>query len=62
GEVGLSGEVRAVTNIAMLASEAAKLGFKSMVYPDGNQMATDQVSLDLRAVKDIQMALDGIID
>ena len=62
GEVGLSGEVRAVTNIDRLASEAAKLGFKSIVYPDNNQLAVDSGSLELRAVKDIQMALDGIID
>jgi DNA repair protein RadA/Sms len=62
GEVGLSGEVRAVTNIDLLASEAAKLGFKSLVYPQSNQLTADQGSLDLRAVKDIQMALDGIID
>ena len=45
----------------MLASEADKLGFKAMVYPESNQLTADQNSLDLQAVKDIQEALDGII-
>ncbi len=61
GEVGLSGEVRAVTNIDQLASEAAKLGFRSLVYPHSNKVTDDPEALSLQAVKDIQMALDGII-
>lgn len=36
GEVGLSGEIRPVTRIGQRAGEAAKLGFKRMLVPEGN--------------------------
>lgn len=36
GEVGLSGEIRSVTRIGQRAGEAAKLGFKRMLVPEGN--------------------------
>jgi len=61
GEVGLSGEVRAVTNIDRLATEAAKLGFKMMLFPEGNQSLVGEPSIDLLPIRDIQMALDRII-
>lgn len=61
GEVGLSGEVRAVTNIDRLATEAAKLGFKMMLFPEGNQSLVGDPSIDLLPIRDIQMALDRII-
>lgn len=43
GEVGLSGEVRAVSQIGPRVSEAARLGFKRVVVPQGNLKG---VSLD----------------
>ena len=36
GEVGLSGEIRSVTRIGQRVSEAAKLGFKRILIPEGN--------------------------
>jgi DNA repair protein RadA/Sms len=61
GEVGLSGEVRAVTNIEPLAAEAAKLGFSAMVLPDSNRPHPSRNDLELIPVKDLQSALDKII-
>jgi len=61
GEVGLSGEVRAVTNIDRRVTEAAKLGFKTVVLPQGNLAQVTDVSVELIGVKDIQTALDRII-
>lgn len=39
GEVGLSGEIRAVSRIEQRISEAEKLGFKQIFVPYGNQKA-----------------------
>jgi DNA repair protein RadA/Sms len=61
GEVGLSGEVRGVTNIDQRASEAAKLGFKQMILPHSNLDQVTDESLELSGVKDIQTALDAAI-
>ena len=61
GEVGLSGEVRAVANIDKLVSEAAKLGFKAMVLPDSNRPHLTDGQIELILVKDLQSALDKII-
>lgn len=36
GEVGLSGEIRTVTRIEQRVSEAAKLGFDTVIIPKGN--------------------------
>ncbi len=36
GEVGLGGELRSVTNLSLRLREAAKLGFKKAMIPDGN--------------------------
>lgn len=61
GEVGLSGEVRAVINVDRLAAEAAKLGFTAMLYPDSNKPHVGSAQLELVAVKDLQSALDRIL-
>jgi len=39
GEVGLAAEVRSVTNIALRANEARKLGFKRCLLPRANHAA-----------------------
>jgi len=36
GEVGLGGEVRSITNSSLRLKEAAKLGFKKAILPEGN--------------------------
>lgn len=66
GEVGLSGEVRAVTNIDRLATEAAKLGFKRMILPAANlSHLTDRnnfrADIELLGVRDIAAALERAI-
>ncbi|MEW5795517.1 MAG: DNA repair protein RadA [Candidatus Zixiibacteriota bacterium] len=61
GEVGLSGEVRAVVNADRLASEAAKLGFKAIVYPESNRSHIGSPDLEMMPVRDLQSALDRII-
>ncbi len=44
GEVGLSGEIRAVSRIEQRISEAEKLGFKRIFVPIGNQKACTKKS------------------
>lgn len=50
GEVGLSGEIRSVTRIGQRVSEAAKLGFKRILIPEGNAK-----SLEKAAAKGIEV-------
>jgi DNA repair protein RadA/Sms len=38
GEIGLNGEVRAVTNLERRLKEAEKMGFKTAVIPKGNRL------------------------
>ncbi len=61
GEVGLSGEVRAITNIERIVAEAARLGFKTAVVPHGNLSRITESAIELIGVKNIQAALDKII-
>lgn len=42
GEVGLTGEVRAVNMIEQRIMEAAKMGFKVCIYPDANKSSFDR--------------------
>ena len=42
GEVGLSGELRAVSRLALRVREAAKLGFKRCIVPGAGQSARIQ--------------------
>ena len=43
GEVGLTGEIRAVTHAEKRAAEAAKLGFKQCVIPQANLRLINQI-------------------
>lgn len=59
GEVGLSGEVRAVTMPEQRVSEAAKLGFKTCVIPAVSQDAVKSVrGMKIIGVKSINEAVD----
>jgi DNA repair protein RadA/Sms len=66
GEIGLTGEVRAVGQIDKRISEAMRLGFKSVVIPEGNRKLAGQVKLHkgfgLYPVSNIQQALDIIFE
>lgn len=58
GEVGLSGEVRGVTLTERRVSEAARLGFKSLVLPEINVPQAGGQKIEIVGVNDIQTALE----
>ncbi len=62
GEVGLGGEVRAVTQIEKRIREAAKLGFTRAVFPESNQKGLDiNEEIELIGVKNIFDALSILL-
>ena len=65
GEVGLSGEVRAITNIERRLTEAAKLGFKTIVLPQSNRTnmaeSAEVSSLKIIGVRDLNAALAAVV-
>ncbi|HXL03833.1 MAG TPA: DNA repair protein RadA [Bacillota bacterium] len=59
GEVGLSGEIRAVNRIESRVAEAAKLGFKQCIIPASNTgLLTNHENLRIVQVRTISEALD----
>lgn len=66
GEIGLTGEVRAVGQIEKRISEAVRLGFKSIVIPDGNMKMAVQTQnakeVRIIPVLNIQQALEAIFE
>ena len=60
GEVGLSGEVRAINFAKERLQEAAKLGFKQAVIPAGNLKEVQALKnkIDIIAIKSIHEAID----
>lgn len=62
GEVGLGGEVRAVTQIDKRIREAAKLGFTRAVFPEFNQKGLDiNEEIELIGIKNIFDALSVLL-
>jgi len=61
GEVGLSGEVRGVTQIDRRIAEAAKLGFTRMVLPQSNLGKVVNRPIELVGVSSLQQALDVVL-
>ena len=58
GEVGLTGEVRAVNMIEKRIREAEKLGFKKCIIPESNKkLLKDNFKLDIIGVKNINEAI-----
>jgi DNA repair protein RadA/Sms len=57
GEVGLSGEVRAVSQPEIRVKEAAKLGFKRCVLPEGSLKQVKVKGVELAGVKRVEEAL-----
>ena len=53
GEVGLSGEVRAVTHAAARVQEAKKLGFEKVVLPAANRKNIKEEGIELVFVKTV---------
>jgi DNA repair protein RadA/Sms len=61
GEVGLSGEVRAVAQAELRLKEAAKLGFTRAVLPRGNaRRVIDAAGLEIAGVRDVSEALEAL--
>ena len=58
GEVGLSGEVRGVSNIKARVKEAEKLGFKKCVLPEENLSSLSSSKLECIGVRDIKSAIN----
>ena len=61
GEVGLTGEVRAVNMIEKRIKEAEKLGFKKCIIPESNRkLLKDNYKLDIIGVKNINEAIKNL--
>jgi DNA repair protein RadA/Sms len=62
GEVGLAGEVRATSQAALRLREAAQLGFRRCVLPDGNVAASDvPPDFEIVGVHSVADALDELM-
>lgn len=58
GEVGLSGEIRAVTGAAQRIAELQRLGFRTCILPEDNLPGLREISgIKLIPVKDVQTAI-----
>jgi DNA repair protein RadA/Sms len=58
GEVGLAGEVRAITQPEQRIAEAEKLGFKTCILPSGNLRRLKKGRIKLAGVTSVQEAMD----
>jgi DNA repair protein RadA/Sms len=62
GEVGLSGEIRAIAQAEVRVKEASKIGFKKAVIPLGNaEKIKNNFGLEIVGVKDIESTLEAVI-
>jgi DNA repair protein RadA/Sms len=61
GEVGLTGEVRAVTGLPARLKEAAQLGFREAVVPRSNLADVPRPPLETRGVSTVAEALDVLL-
>ncbi len=57
GEIGLTGEIRAITRADIRIREAEKLGFKQILLPKGNQKGIESKNLTLTLVASLSEAL-----
>jgi DNA repair protein RadA/Sms len=62
GEVGLGGEVRAISQVEMRIREAAKMGFKRCLLPERNLAKLDPVDgIELIGIREVGEALDVVL-
>lgn len=62
GEVGLSGEIRAVSQLSMRLNEAAKIGFKRVMVPRTRKPVEDlPKGLQLVTVRNVVEALNAVV-
>ena len=57
GEIGLSGEIRAVNHIDKRITEAQKLGFKRIIIPEANEVQEEIKGIEILKVKRIIEAI-----
>ncbi len=62
GEIGLSGEVRAVNFIRQRVNEASKLGFNKFIIPQNNYDDLENKSDQIFGVSNVEQALDLILE
>ena len=62
GEVGLTGEIRLVNHLERRLSEAAKLGFRRAVIPQGNIKKDSKFALEVKGVTNVAEALGLILE
>jgi DNA repair protein RadA/Sms len=60
GEIGLSGEIRAVGKVEQRISEAEKLGFKAIVISKFNQKGLTKSKIEVIPVSKVEECLDFI--
>lgn len=62
GEIGLSGEIRAINNLDARLKEAQKLGFKRAIVPRSNLIGKSKINygMELIAVKNITDAINTL--
>jgi DNA repair protein RadA/Sms len=62
GEVGLGGEVRAISQAEMRIREAAKMGFKRCLLPERNLAKLDPIDgIELVGIREVGEALDVVL-
>ncbi len=65
GEVGLTGEVRAVSQIEKRINEAMRIGFSTCIIPLGNMKIVKQMrniqGMDIIPVENVQQALEAVM-
>ena len=57
GEIGLSGEIRAVNHIDKRINEAQKLGFKRIIIPEANEIQEKFDGIEIIKVRRIIEAI-----
>jgi DNA repair protein RadA/Sms len=62
GEVGLAGEVRAVTQPELRIAEAEKLGFKTCIIPSGSIKRLKKGSIKVKGVASVQDAMQLLFE
>lgn len=62
GEVGLTGEVRSVSNIQKRVSESIKMGFDEIILPRENSKSIGKCDAKIHAVKTVREALSYLVN
>lgn len=62
GEVGLTGELRAVAGAQRRIDECEKLGFKRVVLPQGNKKGLEKANIELKFASSLKSALKLCFD